>query len=39
MMVAQGRKVAPGPRDLVGFGKLAITPPWEIWRLVIQVAD
>ena len=43
VLVAQGRKVAPGLNDLVGFGKPATTPPldemWEAWRTVTQAAD
>ena len=43
VLVAQGRKVAPGLNDLVGFGKPASTPPldemWQAWRTVIQAAD
>jgi uncharacterized damage-inducible protein DinB len=41
--LAQGRILAPGLNDLVGFGKPASTPPldemWAIWRTVTQAAD
>jgi hypothetical protein len=40
---AQGRDLAPGLNDLVGFGKPASTPPfdemWAIWRTITQAAD
>ena len=43
VLMAQGRNVAPGLNDLVGFGKPASTPPldemWETWRTVTQAAD
>ena len=43
VLVAQGREVAPGLNDLVGFGKAASTPPldemWEAWRMVTEAAD
>ena len=41
--VAQDREIAPGLRDLVGFGKPASTPPldemWDVWRTVTAAAD
>jgi hypothetical protein len=43
VLIAQGRTVAPGLNDLVGFGKPATTPPLEemckVWRTVTQTAD
>lgn len=43
VLVAQGREIAPGLNDLVGFGKPASTPPlddmWETWDKVTQAAD
>ncbi|HSR32393.1 MAG TPA: DinB family protein [Anaerolineae bacterium] len=43
VLVAQGRTVAPGLNDLVGYGKPASTPPldemWETWREVTRAAD
>ena len=43
VLVAQGRKVAPGLNDLVGSGKPASTPPleemWETWRTITSAAD
>ena len=41
--LAQGRMLAPGLNDLVGFGKPASTPPldemWAIWHTATQTAD
>lgn len=41
--VAQGRDLAPGLNDLVGYGKPASTPPleemWSVWETVTQAAD
>jgi len=41
--IAQGKIVAPGINDLVGFGKPASTPPmdemWGIWLEVTTTAD
>jgi len=43
VMRAQGRELAPGLHDLVGYGKPASTPPldemWAAWREITQVAD
>ncbi|RME84904.1 MAG: DinB family protein [Caldilineae bacterium] len=43
VIMAQGRNLAPGLNDLVGFGKPASTPPlaemWEVWQRVTQAAD
>lgn len=43
VLVAQGRLVVPGLRDLVGYGKPASTPPleemWAAWRTITQAAD
>jgi hypothetical protein len=43
VLVAQGRNVAPGLNDLVGFGQPVSTPPldemWKAWRTVTQAAD
>jgi len=40
---AQGRDLAPGLNDRVGFGKPASTPPleemWALWRMITQAAD
>jgi hypothetical protein len=40
---AQGRDLAPGLNELVGFGQPASTPPleemWDTWRRVTQAAD
>ena len=40
---AQGRELAPGLNELVGYGMPASTPPlgemWAIWRTVTQSAD
>ncbi len=42
-LLGQGKAVAPGLNELVGFGKPASTPPlaemWEVWRLVTETAD
>jgi hypothetical protein len=39
----QGKNLAPGLHELVGFGKPASTPPleemWAIWHTVTQTAD
>ncbi|MBN1138681.1 MAG: DinB family protein [Anaerolineae bacterium] len=41
--LAQGRVLAPGLNDLVGYGKPASTPPldemWAAWRTVTRAAD
>jgi len=43
VVFAQQRNLAPDLNDLVGYGKLASTPPlnemWEIWRKVTAEAD
>ena len=43
VLVAQGREVAPGLNDLVGYGKPASTPSldemWDAWYAVTQAAD
>jgi uncharacterized damage-inducible protein DinB len=43
VLFAQGRNVAPGLNDLVGFGKPASTPPldemWDTWHAVTSAAD
>jgi hypothetical protein len=43
VLLAQGRSVAQGLNDLVGFGKPASTPPfdemWETWRTATRAAD
>jgi len=43
VMAAQGRTLAPGLEDLVGYGKPASTPPledmWAAWRTITQAAD
>ena len=43
VMLAQGKSVAPGLNDLVGYGKPASTPPlaemWAAWHTVTQAAD
>jgi uncharacterized damage-inducible protein DinB len=43
VLVAQNREIAPGLRELVGFGKPASTPPldemWAVWRTVTAAAD
>ncbi len=40
---AQGRDLAPGLNERVGYGKPASTPPldemWETWHTVVQAAD
>jgi hypothetical protein len=42
-IMAQGKDLAPGINNLVGFGKPASTPPlaemWGIWRTVTASAD
>lgn len=41
--IAQGKNVAPGLEELVGFGRPASTPSlaemWAVWRRVTAVAD
>ena len=41
--MGQGKFVAPGLNDLVGFGKPASTPSldemWAVWRRVTETAD
>jgi uncharacterized damage-inducible protein DinB len=43
VLVAQGREIAPGLRELVGFGQPASTPPldemWAVWRIITAAAD
>ncbi len=43
VITGQGRDVAPGLNDRVGYGKPASTPPlddmWAIWRTVTAAAD
>ncbi len=43
VVAAQGKLLAPGLYQLVGFGQPASTPPldemWGIWRTVTQAAD
>lgn len=43
VLVAQGRSLAPGLTDLVGYGRPASTPPldemWAAWRAVTEAAD
>jgi hypothetical protein len=43
VLVAQGRNLAPGLNDRVGYGKPATTPPldemWATWRAVTAAAD
>jgi hypothetical protein len=43
VMLAQGKDLAPGLNDLVGYGKPASTPPlgetWATWRTVTAAAD
>jgi hypothetical protein len=43
LLVAQGRNLAPGLNDRVGYGKPATTPPldemWATWRAVTAAAD
>jgi uncharacterized damage-inducible protein DinB len=43
VVVAQGREIAPGLRELVGFGKPASTPPldemWAAWHTITAAAD
>jgi hypothetical protein len=43
VVLAQGRSIAPGLNDLVGYGKPASRPPlgdmWQVWRAVTQAAD
>lgn len=40
---AQGQNLAPGLRELVGFGRPASTPPldemWHHWKTITQAAD
>jgi hypothetical protein len=41
--MAQGQNIAPGLRELVGFGQPASTPPWEemweLWHAITGAAD
>jgi uncharacterized damage-inducible protein DinB len=43
VFLAQGKKLEPGLRDLVGYGQPASTPPladmWAAWRAVTTAAD
>jgi hypothetical protein len=43
VVAAQGRNVAPGLRELVGFGRPPSTPPWEemwqVWHVITEAAD
>jgi uncharacterized damage-inducible protein DinB len=43
VLIAQGRKAAPGLYDLVGYGKPASTPPldemWAAWHEITTAAD
>jgi uncharacterized damage-inducible protein DinB len=43
VVVAQGRDIAPGPNDLVGYDRPASQPPlddmWQAWRAITQAAD
>lgn len=43
VLFAQGKDIAPGLVDLVGYGKPASTPPleemWAVWRKVTAAAD
>jgi len=43
VQMAQGQNIAPGLRQLVGFGQPASTPPWDqmwdLWRSVTAAAD
>jgi uncharacterized damage-inducible protein DinB len=43
VLVAQGREIAPGLRELVGYGQPASTPPldemWAVWRIITAAAD
>jgi hypothetical protein len=43
VLLAQGKNLAPGLNDLVGYGQPASTPPlgemWAIWRTVTAAAD
>jgi len=43
VQMAQGRNIAPGLRQLVGFGRPASTPPWEemwdLWKAITRAAD
>jgi uncharacterized damage-inducible protein DinB len=43
VLFAQGKDIAPGLYDLVGYGKPASTPPlaemWAIWKKVTAAAD
>ncbi len=43
VLFAQGKDIAPGLVDLVGFGKPASTPPldemWAVWHKVTAAAD
>jgi hypothetical protein len=43
VQIAQEENLAPGLRELVGFGQPASTPPWEemwaLWRTITAAAD
>ena len=43
VLLAQGRNIAPGLRELVGTGQPASTPPWkemwDLWHTIMKEAD
>ena len=43
VLVAQSREIAPGLRELAGFGQPSSTPPldemWAVWRTITAAAD
>ena len=43
VFLAQGKRIVPGLRELVGYGKPATTPPlsdmWQAWHEITQAAD
>jgi len=43
VLLPTGQNLAPGLKDMFGFGKPASTPPldeiWQTWRLVTSAAD
>ena len=43
VQMGQGQNIAPGLRELVGFGQPASTPPWEemweLWHAITRAAD
>jgi uncharacterized damage-inducible protein DinB len=43
LFLAQGRILAPGLNEMVGYRKPASTPPldemWDAWRIITQAAD